>query len=173
MAATLPQALQSGIVYYPPMPQGSRQEGGHQAERAPTNGTGDRWTQNTLRMRGDKALNDMRQNEKKKKNKEKKSGLVIVPTPGLGHTLEGGGKGGRQEDRVVRDLCSSEGQVAFPSNPSRERRGQAVWGLESHYSSHQSPHTIQKPHLLSRPPTHSKPRTDYHSETQGHTPCIL
>lgn len=106
-AAALPQALQSGIVHCPPIPQGSRQEGEapgrkstHQRHRGQVD-TGHR-------MRGDKALNDMRQNEKKK-TKKKKSGLVIVPTPGLGHTLEGGGIEGRQEGRVVQGLCSSEG----------------------------------------------------------------
>lgn len=72
-AATLPQALQSGIVHYPPIPpRGAGRKGRHQAERAPTKGTGDRWTQDTLRMQGDKALNDMRQNGKK--NKEKNQG---------------------------------------------------------------------------------------------------
>jgi len=96
---------------------------------------------------------EQQQQTKKKKKQRKKSGLVIVPTSGLGHTLEGGGKGGRQEDRVVQDLCSTEEQVAFPSNPSRERRWQTVWGLESHYSPCQSPYSIQKPHLLSRAPT--------------------
>lgn len=102
-----------------PYPRGAGRKGRHQAERAPTNGTGDGWTQNTLRMQGDKASNNTKQNKKKTK-KEKKSGLVIVLTPGLRHTLEGGRKGGRQEDRGVQDLGSSEGQVALPSNPSRE-----------------------------------------------------
>lgn len=115
---------------------------------------------------------EQQQQTKKKKKQRKKSGLVIVPTSGLGHTLEGGGKGGRQEDRVVQDLCSTEEQVAFPSNPSRERRWQTVWGLESHYSPCQSPYSIQKPHLLSRAPTPSKPRTASQSGNQGHIPCI-
>lgn len=65
--ATLPQALQSGIVHCPPTPQGSRQEGTRHREHR-INSTGDRWTQNTLRMQGDGALNNMKQN----KNKEKK-----------------------------------------------------------------------------------------------------
>lgn len=69
-AAALPQALQSGIVHCPPIPQGSRQEGEapgrkstHQRHRGQVD-TGHR-------MRGDKALNDMRQNEKKKTKKKK------------------------------------------------------------------------------------------------------
>lgn len=68
-AAALPQALQSGIVHCPPIPQGSRQEGEapgrkstHQRHRGQVD-TGHR-------MRGDKALNDMRQNEKKKTKKK-------------------------------------------------------------------------------------------------------
>lgn len=78
--ATLPQALQSGIVCCPPTPQGSRQEGeapGIKSTPPMPRGGGDRGTQNTWRMQGDEALN-MKQN----KNKEKKSGLVIVLTPG-------------------------------------------------------------------------------------------
>lgn len=68
-AATLPQALQSGIVHCPPTPQGSRQEGEAPGiESTPPIAQGDRWTRNTLRTRGHEALNNREQN----KNKEKK-----------------------------------------------------------------------------------------------------
>lgn len=114
-----------------PYPRGAGRKGRHQAQRATHQWHRGQVDTEHIENAGYKALNNTKQN-KKKKNKEKKSGLVIVPTPGLGHTLEGGRKGGRQEDRVVQDLCSSEWQVALPPDPSREKRWQTVWGLESH-----------------------------------------
>lgn len=86
-------------------------------------------------MQGDKALKQHKTEQKQRK----KSGLVIVLTPGLGHTLEGDGKGGRQEDRVGQNLCSSEGLVAFLSNKGNSypiKRGGGrqpeAWRLQFH-----------------------------------------
>lgn len=94
-AAALPQALQSGIVHCPPIPQGSRQEGEapgrkstHQRHRGQVD-TGHR-------MRGDKALNNMRQNEKKKKQKKK------IRVSHCSDSRIGPHVGGRRERRETR-----------------------------------------------------------------------
>lgn len=94
-AAALPQALQSGIVHCPPIPQGSRQEGEapgrkstHQRHRGQVD-TGHR-------MRGDKALNDMRQNEKKKKQRKK------IRVSHCSDSRIGPHVGGRRERREAR-----------------------------------------------------------------------
>lgn len=61
-----------------PHPRGAGKKGRHQAERAPTNGTGDRWTRDALRRQGDKALNNTKQNNNNNNNKKKKRKKIRV-----------------------------------------------------------------------------------------------
>lgn len=93
-AAVLPQALQSGIVHCPPIPQGSRQEG--EAPGRKSTHRRHRGQVETEHIENARGQGIKRHETERKKKNRKKSGLVIVPTPGLGHTLEGGGRGDKK-----------------------------------------------------------------------------